>query len=79
MKLYKVHCAKGMRFAGSKSDASKARMALVDELLVKKMSVKIDEFDVGAGKAGILDALNRVASEAIYGEDTSGGDDEGDE
>lgn len=76
MNLYSITCSKATRFAGSKGDATKARMAMMKEFDLRRAEIAINDFEVASGKAGVLAALNAVAAGEVG---TASNDGEGDE
>lgn len=55
-----VPAASRMIFAGSRAEASAARMTIVEELSIRKSTIDIQEVDVPTGKVGLLEFLNQL-------------------
>lgn len=62
MNLYRITCSQATRFAGSKGEATKARMEMMKEFDLRRVEITIHDFEVASGKAGVLAALNTVAA-----------------
>lgn len=68
MRLYRVDPPEGSgvkpRFVGTNADATKARMAVFEELRphIRKDSIAITEVDVPTDKSGLLAFLNSLVT-----------------
>lgn len=54
----------GTRYAGTQADARTKRDELMAQFDVKKKQVSIDEVEVPVAKAGLLEFINELASQA---------------
>jgi len=62
MRLYLVQCDAAAQYAGSRAEASKMRMAMMEEHGVKRSEVSIDEAEVPTKKAELVAFLNEMLS-----------------